>query len=238
LVQRRAIIMTMAPHEPGATPAGPTTIRVVIIDDHAMVAEGLSALLSEEPDLEVAGTASTVADAMSLLARTEPDVVLVDYRLPDGDGATASEQILKRWPSTKVIMMSAGAGSELLERALQAGCAGLLAKDRSGAEVQAAVRAAYRGESLIATDELTGLLGRLRRPGSRPAGRLSARELEVLRLLARGRSTDAISSQLFLSEHTVRNHVRNILTKLGAHSKLEAVSIAARDGIVSLDDPH
>jgi DNA-binding NarL/FixJ family response regulator len=235
----REIIEAMDEEQPG-TPQGEDegSIRVAVVDDHAMVAEGLSSLLAEEPDLEVVGTAPSVAEAMDLIEQSRPDVVLIDYRLPDGDGASAAAEILRRWPATRVILLSASGGEELLARALEAGCSGFLAKDRSGEEVAAAVRAAYRGESLIPTEALTGLLDRLRRPSGRPGGELSARELEVLRLLARGTSTEAISEQLFLSEHTVRNHVRNILSKLGAHSKLEAVSIAARDGIVSLDEPR
>lgn len=228
----------MGEHVPSAS-AGEASapIRVVVVDDHAMVAEGLSVLLDEEPDLEIVGTAASVAETMDLVERSHPDVVLIDYRLPDGDGATATAEIVTRWPSTKVVMLSAAGGGELLARALEAGCAGFLAKERCGQEVAAAVRAAQRGESLIPTAALTGLLERLRRSGQGGGNELSARELEVLRLLATGKSTEAISDRLFLSGHTVRNHVRNILSKLGAHSKLEAVAIAARDGLVSLDDP-
>jgi DNA-binding NarL/FixJ family response regulator len=163
-------------------------------------------------------------------------VLLLDYRLPDGDGATAATEILRRWPSTKVVMLSAAGGDELLARSIEAGCSGFLPKDRSGHEVVSAVRAAYRGESLIPTSVLVGLLDRLRRAPQGKAGDLTQREFEVLRLLAKGMSTEGISSLLFLSEHTVRNHVRNILAKLGAHSKLEAVAVAARDGIISLED--
>ena len=225
----------------GTTPATPAArvarpIRVGIVDDHAMVAESLRVLLGGQPDLEVVGIAGTVAGAIALVERFRPHVVLVDYRLPDGDGAAATVEILKRVPETKVVMLSATAGDELLVRAIEAGCSGFLPKERSAIEVVSAVRAAFRGESLIPTEVLAGLLDRIRRvPGDKP-GSLTPRELEILRLLAKGVSTEGISSSLFLSEHTVRNHVRNILGKLGAHSKLEAVAMAARDGIVTIGD--
>jgi DNA-binding NarL/FixJ family response regulator len=211
-------------------------IRVGIVDDHAMVAEGLGILLREQHDLEIVGIAATVAEAIELVERRHPHVLLLDYRLPDCDGPTAATEILRRWPSTKIVMLSAVGGDELLARSIEAGCSGFLPKDRSGRDVVSAVRAAYRGESLIPTLVLSGLLDRLRRTPQRKAGDLSLREFEVLCLVAKGMSTDGISSLLLLSEHTVRNHVRNILAKLGAHSKLEAVAVAARDGIISLED--
>jgi DNA-binding NarL/FixJ family response regulator len=211
-------------------------VRVVVVDDHVMVAQGLAALLEEQPDLSVVGIASTAREALTVVGERRPDVVLVDYRLPDGDGASVAAEILRRWPETKVVMLSAaGSGADdLLARAVEAGCSGFLPKERSGTEVVSAVRAAFRGESLIPTAALAGLLGRLRRSPQRGSDDLTTREMEVLRLLAKGMSTEAIRQQLYLSEHTVRNHVRNILAKLGAHSKLEAVALAARKGIVTL----
>ncbi|HXZ82271.1 MAG TPA: response regulator transcription factor [Acidimicrobiales bacterium] len=234
--EREIIGFVESPGEAGSPRVAGERIRVGIVDDHAMVAEGLGVLLREERDLEIVGIAATVAEAIELVERRRPHVLLLDYRLPDGDGATAATEILRRWPSTKVVMLSAAGGDELLARSIEAGCSGFLPKDRSGHEVVSAVRAAYRGESLIPTAVLSGLLDRLRRAPQGKAGDLTQREFEVLRLLAKGMSTEGISSLLFLSEHTVRNHVRNILAKLGAHSKLEAVAVAARDGIISLED--
>ncbi|MCU1492000.1 MAG: two component transcriptional regulator, LuxR family protein [Acidimicrobiaceae bacterium] len=217
-------------------------ITVTVVDDHAMVAEGLSALLDEHDDLEVVGTAGGVADAYCLIEERQPDVVVIDYRLPDGDGASATVEIVRRWPGTKVVMLSAEGGDELLALAIRAGCFGFLPKERAGAELATAVRAAQRGEFFVPTDVLAGLLERLRPAPDSGAvtSQLTNRELQVLKLVAEGRSTDAIRTELGLSEHTVRNHVRAILAKLGAHSKLEAVAIAAREGIVSLggDDRH
>ena len=209
-------------------------ISVAIVDDHAMVADGLARIVSGESDFELAGLASNVAEALSLIERQTPDVVLMDFHLPDGTGAEATERVLQRWPDTKILMLSGSGAHDLLARAIEAGCAGFLDKSRPGSDVVGAVRAVSRGESVMRSDELAGLLGKLRSKSNGEG--LSARELEVLRSLATGRSTDAIASELFLSIHTVRNHVRNILMKLGAHSKLEAVAIAARDGIIGLDE--
>jgi DNA-binding NarL/FixJ family response regulator len=228
-----------APHRAVNQPSSneaPRRVRVVVVDDHAMVAQGLAALLEQQDDLTVVGIALGARQSLSVVGETRPDVVRVDYRLPDGDGASVAAEILRRWPETRVVMLSAG-GSEtddLLARAVEAGCSGFLAKERSAAEVVSAVRAAARGESLIPTAALAGLLGRLRRSPKHGTGDLTARELEVLRMLAKGMSTQQIRQELYLSEHTVRNHVRNILAKLGAHSKLEAVALAARKGIVTL----
>ena len=190
------------------------------------------ALLTAEPDVVVAGYATTVAAALELVARERPDVVVLDYRLPDGDGIAATIEIRRRFPETKVILISAAADGGLLARAIDAGCAGFLPKERSRAELIAAVRAAQQGDAFVPTALLADLLGGSR--GASPEGRLTARELEVLALLAQGLSTATITERLGRSEHTVRNHVRNILGKLGAHSKLEAVTIAARDGLISL----
>jgi DNA-binding NarL/FixJ family response regulator len=211
-------------------------IRVVIVDDHMMVAEGLARIVSAESDFELVGLASTVAQALALVELESPDVVLMDYHLPDGDGAEATEKILAKLPETKVVMLSGVGSNELLARAIESGCSGLLGKDRPGEDVVAAIRSASRGESVMRLDDLAGLLGRLRNTQQASAQFLSARELEVLRLLAKGHSTEAIAKELYLSIHTVRNHVSNILSKLGAHSKLEAVALAARDGIVALNE--
>ena len=209
-------------------------VTVAIVDDHEMVADGLARLVTDESDFELAGIAASVADALALVERQTPNVVLMDFHLPDGNGAEATEKILRRWPDTKILMLSGSGGNDLLARAIEAGCSGFIDKRRPSSDVVAAIRAASRGESVMRADELAGLLGKLRAKSNGEG--LSARELEVLRLLAAGRSTDVIARDLYLSVHTVRNHVRNVLMKLGAHSKLEAVAIATRDGIIGLDE--
>jgi DNA-binding NarL/FixJ family response regulator len=210
-------------------------VRVVIVDDHEMVAEGFARIISDEDDLELAGIASGVEEAMAVIERERPNVVLMDYRLPDGDGTEASARIVAHWPDVKVVLLTGIGGNDLLAQALSAGCSGMLEKDRPGRDIVAAVRAASRGESVVRPGDLAGLLVKLQHPAD-DAFTLSSREREVLLLLAKGRATEAIAKELFVSPHTVRNHVSNILAKLGAHSKLEAVAIATRDGIISARD--
>jgi DNA-binding NarL/FixJ family response regulator len=221
-----------ADDEPG--PRTETRITVAIIDDHAMFADGLARIISEECDLEFVGSARNVAEALALVENQRPQIVLMDFHLPDGDGAGATEMILEHWPQTKILMLSGIGRNDLLARAIEAGCSGLLAKTRPSDEVVTAIRAASRGETVLRADALAGLLDRLH--GKATGEVLTTRELGILRILAKGRSTGAIASELFLSIHTVRNHVSNILMKLGAHSKLEAVAIATRDRIIGLDE--
>jgi DNA-binding NarL/FixJ family response regulator len=209
-------------------------ITVVIVDDHVMFAEGLARIISEERDIEFVGYAMSVAEALALVENQRPQIVLMDFHLPDGDGSEATEKILEHWPRTKILMLSGTGRNDLLARAIEAGCSGFLAKTRPANEAVTAIRAASRGETVLRSDELAGLLDRLH--GKATGEPLTARELGVLRILAKGRSTGAIASELFLSVHTVRNHVSNVLMKLGAHSKLEAVAIATRDGIIRLDE--
>jgi DNA-binding NarL/FixJ family response regulator len=199
-----------------------------------MVAEMFALLIDREPDMRLAGTAHGVSEALALVERERPDVVLMDYRLPDGDGIAAVTEILERWPGTHVLMLSGDAPEDLMARAIEAGCVGMLAKNRPTGELLSAIRSASRGELVFRVDEMNTLLDHLRKPVNPDAEFLTRREIEVLQLLAEGLSTERIAAKLFISIHTVRNHVAKILTKLGAHSKLEAVAIATRDKIVSL----
>ncbi|HEY5267009.1 MAG TPA: response regulator transcription factor [Acidimicrobiales bacterium] len=211
-------------------------IRVAIVDDHSVTAEGLARILSAQCDIEVVGTAGTIAEAIALINVEAPLVVLMDYLLPDGNGGEATEQVLKRWPATKVLMLTGSGEPDVLSRAFDAGCVGFLSKDRPWEEVVTAVRSAANGEPVIRLDELEGLLQRLKTPAPEVPQWLTARELEVLRRLAQAESTSTIASNMYVSMHTVRNHISNILSKLGAHSRLEAIAIAVRDGIISLEE--
>jgi DNA-binding NarL/FixJ family response regulator len=223
------------PDIPDPSVGNESTIRVVIVDDHPVISEGLFRILSAEADIELAGTASNVVDAMVMVERHRPHVVLMDYVLPDGDGVEATKKILKRWPETKILMMSGSEVPDVHILAFAAGCVGFLAKTRPWGEVVDAVRAASRGESVMRADELTDLLTQLRHTTNDRGKSLTTREFDVLRLLAVGRTTPAIAAELFVSAHTVRNHISSILSKLGAHSKLEAVAVAVRDGVISLE---
>ena len=210
--------------------ANPNAIRVIVIDDQQMFAESVARLLDREVDISVIGVGGSRADGV-LLADLAPDVAVVDYRLPDGDGASVARDILAISPTTKVLILTGAGDDRLLVTAIEAGCAGFMTKDRALAELVAAVRLAYAGESYVPADMLPGLLARIRGDETGVAAQLTRREIELLGFLRRGVSTAGIAEQLFLSVHTVRNYVQNVLTKLGAHSKLEAVAIATREGI-------
>lgn len=207
-------------------------IRVVIVDDHEMLVQGLRAALGTEGDIEVVATAGTVEDACAAVRMHAPDVVLMDYELPDGDGAAATERVKTDVPTVQVVMVTSFDDEAVLVRAIEAGCSGFITKHKAVGEVAHAVRAAHSGEALISPSMLARLLPRLRRKERGVGVDLTPREMEILRYLAEGMSNAAIAERLVLSLHTVRNHVQNVIGKLGAHSKLEAVATAVREGIL------
>lgn len=218
----------------GRTTDGDAPIKVLVVEDHQMVAEALSGAIDATGDLEVVATAASVEQAIAA-AEAGPDVALVDYQLPDGNGAEVVEALHAQVPDLPVVMLTAMTGDEVLTRAVEVGCAGFLRKSAPIASVVDALRAAAAGESYFAGDVLSELVGRIRSPVAPLGADLTPRELEVLELLARGFSTDQIADTLFVSQHTSRNHVRNILAKLDARSQLHAVAIAAKGGLIDFD---
>lgn len=211
-------------------------IRVLVVDDHQLLTQSLLMVLREEPDLDVVGAAASVAEARAMARRTSPDVVLMDYRLPDGVGTDAARQIREENPAIKVVMLTGFPDDAILVAAIEAGCSGYITKDSAVTEAISAVRAAFAGEALISPSMLARLLPKLRRDYRGVGSSLTDREREVLQLLAKGSQNQAVADQLFLSVNTVRKHVQSILSKLGAHSKLEAVAIAVREGVIELGD--
>lgn len=207
-------------------------MKVLLVEDHQMVAQGIVELVGAEADLEIVAVEGTVAGAEEAANRLRPDVVLMDYRLPDGDGVEATRRIRAVAPGSAVVMVTSVASESVLLGAIDAGCAAFVLKDSPVQDVIDATRAAGRGEAVIAPSLLARLLPRLRRTSAAAPTALTDREQEVLELLADGLSSQAIAERLFLSLNTVRNHVQNILTKLGAHSRLEAVATAVRAGLV------
>jgi DNA-binding NarL/FixJ family response regulator len=216
-----------------STPGGPSpaTVRVLIVDDHQMFAASLAQALQSESDLLVVGQGASVSEARDLMASTAPDVVLLDHRLPDGDGVGALADLHRIRPSAKIVVLTATTSDRLLVAAMEAGAAGFIAKTQRLDDVIGGVRAAAQGESVVSAKLLTRLLPRLHRQGG-GAAELTEREREILDLLARGLTNADIAQQLTISVHTVRNHVANLSAKLGAHSKLEVLSIAVREGLV------
>lgn len=207
-------------------------ITLVLVEDHQMVAEGMIATLGAQPDIHVVGMASTAAEALERIRVTKPSVVLMDHRLPDGDGTEVAATLKAELPETKFVMLTASEDDAVLLRAIEAGCSGYLTKGTSVQSLIDAVRSAHAGEALISSSMLARLLPKLRPTYRRLGADITPRERDVLRHLATGASTADLASDLNISVATARNHVQNILNKLGAHSKLEAVSVAVREGIV------
>ncbi len=216
----------------GDDPRASQPIRVMIVDDHEVMAASLARVLDDEPDLVCVGLASSLAQARARVPAAAPDVLVLDRRLPDGDGVDAIADLRALRPSMNVLVLTGSSSDDVLVRALEAGAAGFLSKTRSLAEVTSAVRAAAQGEASISSEMLARLLPRLTRV-SAPVPTLTRREDEVLARLAQGMSNAAIASELTVSVNTVRNHVSNLSAKLGAHSKLEAMSIAIQRGLLS-----
>ena len=208
------------------------SIRVLIVDDHEVLASALAQALDSEPDIVSAGVAGTLAQAIEMIPTTAPDVLLLDHRLPDGDGVDAVGQLRVLRPSMAVIVLTASAAEHVMVAAIEAGVSGFLSKTRSLGEVTSAVRAAAAGEAVISPEMLARLLPRLNRSGRAGRDTLTEREREVLGLLSEGLTNAAIADRLFVSVNTVRNHVANLSSKLGARSKLEALSIAVREGLL------
>jgi DNA-binding NarL/FixJ family response regulator len=214
----------------------PKPIRVLLVDDHQLLTGALAKTMAHEADIQVVGVAGSVGEAKAL-ARERLDVVLMDYRLPDGTGAEATRAIKARWPAARVVMLTALNDDETVLESIQAGADGYLTKDRAVDEVVEAVRSAHAGETLLPRSVIAGIAQRVAAARDRGTDRrqiepLTARELEVLRALTEGLSTPEICERLFIAPNTLRTHVQNIMGKLRVHSKLEAVAFALRHRLV------
>jgi DNA-binding NarL/FixJ family response regulator len=216
-------------------------IRVMICDDHALFRRGLIMVLEAEDDIEVVGEAEDGRDAVRRVADMVPDVVLMDVRMPEVDGIEATRLISEQAPSAKILMLTVSDEESDLYEAIKAGATGYLLKEISIEEVASAVRSVVAGQSLISPSmasklltEFTNLAKRADERTSVPTPRLTERELEVLRLVAQGMSNREIAGELYISENTVKNHVRNILEKLHLHTRMEAVMYAVREKLLDI----
>lgn len=212
-------------------------ISVAIADDQPLVRSGLRMILQSEPDLMIAGEAGNGADAVTLVERIQPDVMLLDVEMPGVDGLEAMTQLARTATTTRIVMLTTFDLDEYVYRAMRAGAAGFLLKDMPGEDIVAAVRQAARGADALLAPALTRrLIDRYtsERPrASAPAlDRLTARELDVLRLVARGLSNAEIAAELFIGETTVKTHVARILMKLGLRDRVQAVVLAYESGLV------
>lgn len=205
-------------------------IRVVLADDHPVVREGLRGMLAAEQDIGVVAEAASGAEAVAMAARHQPDVVLMDLRMPHGDGVAATAAILSATPGMRVVVLTTYETDADIVRAVEAGAVGYLLKDASTAELGNAIRAAARGETVLAPSVAGRLVTHVRKPRR---DLLSGRETEVLALVARGLTNAEIGGELFISEATVKTHLLRSFAKLGVSDRTAAVTHAITLGVIS-----
>jgi NarL family two-component system response regulator LiaR len=218
-------------------------IRVLLVDDHAVVRKGLRALFEREPGIEVVGEASDGEESVRIVGRLRPDVILMDLEMPGIGGIEATRQITAEQPDTRVVILTSHAAEEDVFPALKAGALGYLLKHSAPDDVVRAIRQAHAGETVLHPTIARMMLQEIQRPARPSQGGqtpttdpLSARELEVLRLLARGMSNQEIADSIVVGEATVRSHVSAILRKLQLASRTQAALYALREGLASLED--
>ncbi len=216
-------------------------LRVMVVDDHALFRRGLEMVLGSEPDLELVGEASDGQEAIEKAQETMPDVVLMDVRMPKRSGIEATAQITELLPHVKILMLTISDEEADLYDAIKAGASGYLLKEIPIEEVSDAIRSVWAGQSRISPSMASKLLTEFaaiskateERP-QMPAPRLTEREMEVLKLVAQGLNNRDIAKKLYISENTVKNHIRNILEKLHLHSRMEAVVYAVREKMIEI----
>jgi NarL family two-component system response regulator LiaR len=215
--------MSMSPSPP---------IRVVLVDDHAMVRRGLATFLKVFDDLELAGEAANGEDAIQLCAQVLPDVVLMDMVMPDMDGVTATRAIRQQFPEVQVIALTSFKDKGLVQDALQAGAIGYLLKDVSADALAQAIRAAHAGRATLSPEAAQALVQAATQPPT-PGHDLTERERDVLTLMVEGLNNTQIADKLVVSPSTIKSHVSHILAKLGVASRTEAVALAVRHRLVT-----
>lgn len=204
-------------------------IKLLIVDDHPVVREGLRGMLDGDPGLDVVGAASSGDEAVVRARELAPDVVLMDLRMPGGDGVSATGRILADCPGIRVIVLTTYESDQDIVRAVEAGAAGYLLKDTSAEDLVAAVYAAARGETVLSPSVATKLVTRMRGPMQQA---LTPREAEVLALVARGLTNSEVGRRLFISETTVKTHLLRIFGKLGVSDRTAAVTTAMERGLL------
>ncbi|MFJ6166116.1 response regulator [Micromonospora orduensis] len=205
-------------------------LRLLIVDDHPVVRDGLRGMFTGDPDFEVVGEARDGAEALALAAHTRPDVVLMDLRMPGMDGVTAIGRLVGSGSQAKVLVLTTYDTDADVLPAIEAGATGYLLKDAPREELVRAVRAAARGEAVLSPSVAGRLMGRLRAPAEEP---LSHRELEVLAMVAKGTSNREAAARLFISEATVKTHLLHVYAKLGVNDRAAAVAVAYDRGLLT-----
>jgi DNA-binding NarL/FixJ family response regulator len=214
-------------------PVATATTSVVLIDDHLLLADSVAVALAADEQIEVLAVAGTCAEGLSEVERHAPDVCLLDQRLPDGLGTDLLPELHAASPTTKVLLMTGDDSLDLLRQALEGGCVGVIGKGQRAHALHDAVLRAAAGETVLSPRDVRRLLARSGHDGHQLGDDLTPRQRDILRLLTAGLPTADIAAQLFISHATARNHIQAVLTKLGAHSKLEAVTIALRENLLS-----
>ncbi|MFI6741183.1 response regulator [Nonomuraea sp. NPDC050451] len=209
-----------------------TVIRLLIADDHPIVRDGIRGMFAGDPDFEVLGEAGDGAQAVELARALNPDVILMDLRMPRMDGVAAIKELARLGIAARVLVLTTYDTDRDVLPAIEAGATGYLLKDTARDELVRAVRTAARGEAVLSPSVATRLLGQVRAP----ADPLSARELEVLQLIADGATNREVATRLFISEATVKSHVLHIYTKLGVNDRAAAVAVAFRRGLLTLEN--
>ena len=215
-----------------------TPIRVLVVDDHAIVRQGICALLEESDDIEVVGEAGNGLEAIRQAEGLRPDVVLMDLLMPEMGGIEAIRQISAQQPDVRFLVLTTYSGDDLVFPAIQAGAQGYLLKDSGAGELVQAIRQVHRGEPSLHPDIARRLMQEIQQPasGKRTPDPLTAREVEVLRLVAKGLGNVEIAEQLTVTEATVRSHISRILDKLHLANRVQATLYALREGLATLDD--
>jgi len=207
-------------------------IRVLIVDDHEMVREGLMAMLQSEPDFDVVGQTGRGAEAIDLVEATRADVVLLDARLPDVSGVEVCRRLTHAHPEVAVVILTTYTDPDLVQECIHAGARGYVVKDVERFSLKESIRAVYRGQSVLAPQVAGQVIERARTrqtAGSRRAA-LSASQVSILRLISRGHSNREIAAEVHLSENTVKTHVQEIFRKLGVRNRVEAAILAGKSG--------
>ena len=215
------------------------TIRIVVVDDHVLLRDGIATILKEQPDFEVVGEAGTVSAAVKVVRAVKPDLVLMDYGLPDGTGLEATRDILATNPDIEIVLLTVHEEDDLLFEAIRSGANGYLLKNIQAKELLSRLRGIAKGEAAIMPAQTRLLLSEFARTTGKPTSSgekdlvpLTDRELEVLQLLVKGDTNKEIATQLYITRHTVKNHVHNILEKMQVSDRREATAMAIKHRLV------
>jgi len=214
-------------------------VRIIVVDDHVILRDGIVSILDAQSDFEVVGAAGTVADALELVHTARPDLILMDYGLPDGTGLEATKEILALYPETNIVLLTVHEEDDLLFEAVRNGARGYLLKNISATEMLAKLRGLAQGDAAISAAQTRRIMSEFTRTtASQPVAKqqaipLTNREQEVLQLIVNGATNRQIAAELHISIHTVKNHVNHILEKLDVDSRHEAAKVAVKKRLTS-----